>query len=71
MKDSEFTFDLDRDLHQWGCYMVAKLPKEHPLVQIDLTHADRGLEGIFLPVGWHDTTPSAGMYSVRLQQVML
>eukprot|EP00961_Rhodomonas_salina_P089264 1200555-Rhodomonas_salina.2 len=48
--------------------MVAKLPKEHQLVQVDSTHADQGLEGVFL--GWHDTTPSAWMYRVRLQQVM-
>eukprot|EP00961_Rhodomonas_salina_P024195 325873-Rhodomonas_salina.1 len=49
--------------------MVAKLPKEHPLVQVDSTHADQGLEGVFL--GWHDTMPSAWMYSVSLQLVML
>eukprot|EP00961_Rhodomonas_salina_P234368 3167565-Rhodomonas_salina.1 len=49
--------------------MVAKLPKEHPLVQVDSTHADRGLEGVFM--GWHDTTLSAWMYSVRLRRVML
>eukprot|EP00961_Rhodomonas_salina_P149007 2005957-Rhodomonas_salina.1 len=48
--------------------MTAKLPKEHLLVMVDSTHADRGLEGVFL--GWHDTTPSAWMYSVRLQRVM-
>eukprot|EP00961_Rhodomonas_salina_P223427 3021206-Rhodomonas_salina.4 len=60
---------MDRDLHPWGCYMVAKLQKEHQLVQVDLTHADQGLEGVFL--GWHDTTPSAWMYSVRLERVML
>eukprot|EP00961_Rhodomonas_salina_P093767 1261483-Rhodomonas_salina.1 len=48
--------------------MVAKLPKEHPLVAVDTTHADRGLEGVFL--GWHDTTPSAWMYSVLLQCFM-
>eukprot|EP00961_Rhodomonas_salina_P164853 2221459-Rhodomonas_salina.1 len=65
MKKSKFSFDRDRDLHPWGCYMVEKLPKEHPLVQVDSTHADWGLEGVFL--GWHDTTPSACMYSVRLQ----
>ena len=59
---------MERDLHPWGCYMVAKLPKEHPLVKVDSTHADRGLEGVFL--GWHDTTPAAWMYSVRLQRVM-
>eukprot|EP00961_Rhodomonas_salina_P217156 2934195-Rhodomonas_salina.1 len=48
--------------------MVAKLPKEHPLVQLDSTHADQGLEGVFL--GWHDTTQSAWMYSVQLQCIM-
>eukprot|EP00961_Rhodomonas_salina_P268888 3633661-Rhodomonas_salina.1 len=48
--------------------MVAKLLKEHLLVKVDSTHADRGLAGVFL--GWHDTTPVAWMYSVRLQRVM-
>eukprot|EP00961_Rhodomonas_salina_P034250 460959-Rhodomonas_salina.2 len=37
--------------------MVAKLPKEHPLVAVDTTHTDQGLEGVFL--GWHNTTLSA------------
>eukprot|EP00961_Rhodomonas_salina_P029985 403960-Rhodomonas_salina.1 len=60
---------MEQDLHPWGCYMAAKLPKEHPLVAVDSTHADQGLEGVFL--GWHDTTPSAWMYSVQLQLVML
>eukprot|EP00961_Rhodomonas_salina_P094731 1274952-Rhodomonas_salina.1 len=66
MKTLGFTFDMERDLHPWGCYMVAKLPKEHPLVKVDSTHTDRGLEGVFL--GWQDTTPAAWMYSVRLQR---
>eukprot|EP00961_Rhodomonas_salina_P151988 2046140-Rhodomonas_salina.1 len=48
MEGSGFTFNLERDLHPRGCYMVAKLPKEHPLVQVDSTHVDRGLEGVFL-----------------------
>eukprot|EP00961_Rhodomonas_salina_P212862 2874880-Rhodomonas_salina.1 len=63
--NSKYSFYMDRDLHPWGCYMVAKLPKEHQLVQVDSTHTDRGLEGVFL--GWHDTTPSVWMYRVRLQ----
>eukprot|EP00961_Rhodomonas_salina_P258704 3495896-Rhodomonas_salina.1 len=61
MKTSGFTFDMECDLHPWGCYMVTKLPKEHQLVKMDLTHADQGLKGVFL--GWHDTTPAAWMYS--------
>eukprot|EP00961_Rhodomonas_salina_P134114 1804286-Rhodomonas_salina.1 len=31
MKTSGFTSDMERDLHPWGCYMVAKLLKEHQL----------------------------------------
>eukprot|EP00961_Rhodomonas_salina_P285653 3860253-Rhodomonas_salina.1 len=57
---------MERDLHPWGCYVVAKLLKEHQLVKVDSTHADQGLEGL----GWNDTTPAAWMYSVRLQRVM-
>eukprot|EP00961_Rhodomonas_salina_P215212 2906820-Rhodomonas_salina.1 len=68
MSKSRFSFNKERDLRPWGCYMLAKLPKEHPLVQIDSTHANQGLEGVFL--GWHDTTPSVWMYSVKLQRVM-
>eukprot|EP00961_Rhodomonas_salina_P136271 1833367-Rhodomonas_salina.1 len=29
--DAGFTFDVELDLHPWGCYMVAKLLKEHQL----------------------------------------
>ena len=70
MKDSEssFSFDMERNLHPWGCYMPACLPREHLLVQEDSTHADRCLEGAFM--GWHDTTPVAWMYSFRLQRVI-
>eukprot|EP00961_Rhodomonas_salina_P000925 13194-Rhodomonas_salina.2 len=68
MSKSNFSFNLERDLHPWGCYMAAKLPCEHLLVVVDTTHADCWLEGVFL--GWHDTTPSVWMYSVRLQRVM-
>eukprot|EP00961_Rhodomonas_salina_P182803 2468129-Rhodomonas_salina.1 len=42
MRDSNFNFDMERDLHPWGCYAVGKLPKEHPLVSVNTTHADRG-----------------------------
>eukprot|EP00961_Rhodomonas_salina_P149296 2009200-Rhodomonas_salina.1 len=69
-----FIFDMELDLRPFGCYMTAKLPKEHPLVQVDSTHAWKesslgwGLEGVFL--GWQDTTPAAWMYSVRLQRTM-
>mmetsp|Transcript_18099 Transcript_18099/g.36559 ORF Transcript_18099/g.36559 Transcript_18099/m.36559 type:complete len:114 (-) Transcript_18099:47-388(-) len=44
----------------------ASLPSEHPLVRLDKTHADRALEGAFL--GWHDTTPTAWMYSFKRQR---
>jgi hypothetical protein len=68
MKNSKFCFELELDLHPRGCYMVAKLPSEHPFVQENKTHADLGLEGVFL--GWQDTTPSCFMYSLRQQRII-
>eukprot|EP00961_Rhodomonas_salina_P218817 2957873-Rhodomonas_salina.1 len=61
---------MDRDLHPWGCYVVGKLPSEpeHPLVTVDKTHADRGLEGVFL--GWHDTTPLCYIYCLKIQRIL-
>eukprot|EP00961_Rhodomonas_salina_P121495 1635437-Rhodomonas_salina.3 len=68
MAKSNFSFNIERDLHPFCCYMVAKLHSDHPLVSVNKTHADRGLEGAFL--GWHDSTPSCYMYSFRLQHVL-
>jgi hypothetical protein len=69
MRESKFAFDMQRDLKAaWGCYMLAHLPSEHPLVRLEKTHADRALEGVFL--GWHDTTPTVWMYSFKLDRVI-
>eukprot|EP00961_Rhodomonas_salina_P095145 1280030-Rhodomonas_salina.1 len=68
MKDSHFDFNMERDLHPWGCYVVVKLSKEHPLVSENTTHADRGIKGAFL--GWHDSTPTCWIYSFRLQHIL-
>eukprot|EP00961_Rhodomonas_salina_P223553 3023017-Rhodomonas_salina.1 len=67
MAKSNFTFNVERDLHAFGCYMVAKLGSDHQLVSesVNKTHTDRGMEGAFL--GWHDSTPTCYMYSFRLQ----
>ena len=48
--------------------MSAKIPREHPLVQQDTTHADRALEGAFL--GWDAHTPAAWIYAFRLDHVV-
>eukprot|EP00961_Rhodomonas_salina_P074768 1004083-Rhodomonas_salina.1 len=56
IKNSNFTFNIEQDLHAFGCYMVAKLHSDHQLVMENKTHLDHGLEGAFL--GWHDTTPT-------------
>eukprot|EP00961_Rhodomonas_salina_P021079 283689-Rhodomonas_salina.1 len=68
MAKSNFSFDVERDLHPFGCYMVAKMGSNHPLVSVNKTHADLGMEGAFL--GWHDSTPTCYMYSFRLQRVL-
>ena len=59
-----FKVNMEKDLVTWGCYMTAKLPSEHPLVQQDKTYADRALEGAFL--GWDAKTLTVWMYSFRL-----
>eukprot|EP00961_Rhodomonas_salina_P052647 705901-Rhodomonas_salina.2 len=59
---------MECDLHPWGCYAVGKLPKEHPLVSVNTTHADRGVEGAFL--GWHYSTPTAWIYCFSLQHIL-
>eukprot|EP00961_Rhodomonas_salina_P171583 2313481-Rhodomonas_salina.2 len=68
MTKSNFAFNIERDLHLFACYMVAKLHTYHPLVVINKALADRGLEGAFLC--WHDTTLTCFMYSFRLQRVL-
>eukprot|EP00961_Rhodomonas_salina_P063146 848464-Rhodomonas_salina.1 len=68
MTTSNFFFNINRDLHQFTCYMVAKLHSYHPLVVANKTHADRGLEGAFL--GWHDSTLTCLMYSFQLQRIL-
>eukprot|EP00961_Rhodomonas_salina_P256583 3467238-Rhodomonas_salina.2 len=68
MKDSQFDFNMERDLHPWGCFVVAKLSKEHPLVSENTTHADRGIEGAFL--GWHDSMPTCWIHSFSLQCIL-
>eukprot|EP00961_Rhodomonas_salina_P253937 3431949-Rhodomonas_salina.1 len=45
MQQSNFSFNIDSYLHPWGCYVVGKLPKEHPPVSVNTTHADRGIKG--------------------------
>eukprot|EP00961_Rhodomonas_salina_P177276 2390636-Rhodomonas_salina.1 len=67
MEKSKFYFNMEWDLQPWACYMAAKLLLEHPLVK-ESTHSDRALEGVFL--GWHDTTPSCWMYSVKEQCIL-
>eukprot|EP00961_Rhodomonas_salina_P070911 952249-Rhodomonas_salina.1 len=59
---------MECDLHPWGCYVVAKLSKEHPLVSENTTHADRGIKGAFL--GWHYSTPTCWIYSFSLQRIL-
>ena len=60
--------DRDRDLKVWGCLVTGRIPTEHPIVQVDKTNADRSLQGVFL--GFHDTTPTFWMYSLKLQRVV-
>eukprot|EP00961_Rhodomonas_salina_P152809 2056676-Rhodomonas_salina.1 len=55
LEGHRFSTDLHRDLHQFGCYTIGKLPREH-LDVVDTTNSDRGLEGAFL--GWDLQTPT-------------
>lgn len=65
MGKSKFNCEIKWDLQEaWGCYMTAKLPTEHPLVQENKTHADRALESAFL--GWDKSTLMAWMFSFCL-----
>eukprot|EP00961_Rhodomonas_salina_P266261 3599479-Rhodomonas_salina.2 len=40
MAKSNFVFDVEHDLHPFGCYMVAKMGSYHPLVSVNKMHAD-------------------------------
>jgi len=62
LSEHRFSQSLHRDLHPFGCKMIGKLPREHPLVT-NTTLSDRGLEGAFL--GWDLSTPTAWMWSFR------
>jgi len=55
-----FSQQLHRDLHPFWCYVIGRLPREHPDVK-DTTHSDRGLEGAFL--GWDMHTPTVWIWS--------
>mmetsp|Transcript_62520 Transcript_62520/g.129878 ORF Transcript_62520/g.129878 Transcript_62520/m.129878 type:complete len:257 (-) Transcript_62520:168-938(-) len=65
LTDHRFCQSLHRDLHPFGCYIIGKLPLEHPLVP-NTTLSDRGLEGAFL--GWDLSTPTVWMWSFRLKK---
>jgi len=60
-----FSQDITRDLHPFGCKVVGKLPREHPQVP-NTTLSDRGLEGAFL--GWDLSTPTVWLWSFRLKR---
>jgi len=63
--DHRFSQSLHRDLHPFGCYLIGKLPREHPQVT-NTTLSDRGLEGAFL--GWDLSTPTVWLWSFRLRK---
>mmetsp|Transcript_62292 Transcript_62292/g.129202 ORF Transcript_62292/g.129202 Transcript_62292/m.129202 type:complete len:351 (-) Transcript_62292:1380-2432(-) len=65
LENHRFSQDLHRDLHPFGCYLLGRLPREHPLVS-NTTLSDRGLEGAFL--GWDISTPTVWMWSFRLKK---
>jgi len=65
LKDHRFAQALHRDLHPFGCYIIGRLPREHPAVT-NTTLSDRGLEGAFL--GWDLSTPTVWMWSFRLRK---
>eukprot|EP00961_Rhodomonas_salina_P179639 2424071-Rhodomonas_salina.1 len=57
-----FSTSLHRDLHPFGCYVIGKLPRDHPLVT-NTTNSDRGLEGAFL--GWDLKTLTVWIWSFK------
>mmetsp|Transcript_60386 Transcript_60386/g.124136 ORF Transcript_60386/g.124136 Transcript_60386/m.124136 type:complete len:312 (+) Transcript_60386:72-1007(+) len=65
LKDHRFCQDLHRDLHPFSCYIISKVPREHPVVT-NTTLSDRGLEGAFL--GWDLSTPTVWLWSFRLKK---
>eukprot|EP00961_Rhodomonas_salina_P213084 2877675-Rhodomonas_salina.2 len=68
MKNLQFDFNIESNLHPWGCYVVVKLSKEHPLVSENTTHSDRGIKGVFL--GWHYSTPTCWICSFSRQCIL-
>mmetsp|Transcript_29944 Transcript_29944/g.61572 ORF Transcript_29944/g.61572 Transcript_29944/m.61572 type:complete len:247 (+) Transcript_29944:34-774(+) len=67
LRSHRFCQRLSRDLHPFGCYVIGRLPREHPEV-IDTTHSDRGLEGAFL--GWDLHTPTVWLWSFRKKKAI-
>jgi len=67
LKAHRFCQKLSRDLHPFGCYVIGRLPREHPEVK-DTTHSDRGLEGAFL--GWDLHTPTVWIWSFRKKKAV-
>ena len=64
----QFSQSVDRDLIPPGCWIAGHLTREHPLVQEDVTHADRAIEGVFL--AWDLSTPTAWLYSFKYRKIM-
>eukprot|EP00961_Rhodomonas_salina_P095484 1284401-Rhodomonas_salina.1 len=48
MDNSQFNFNMEQDLCDDIAAPRMELPKEHPLVSVNTTQADRGIEGAFL-----------------------
>mmetsp|Transcript_61456 Transcript_61456/g.126949 ORF Transcript_61456/g.126949 Transcript_61456/m.126949 type:complete len:282 (-) Transcript_61456:741-1586(-) len=67
LKAHRFCQKLSRDLHPFGCYVIGRLPREHPEVK-DTTHSDHGLEGAFL--GWDLHTPTLWIWSFRKKKAV-
>ena len=64
----QFSQSVHRDLIPPGCWIAGHLTREHPLVQEDVTHADRADEGVFL--AWDLTTPTAWLYSFKRRKIV-
>mmetsp|Transcript_60981 Transcript_60981/g.125700 ORF Transcript_60981/g.125700 Transcript_60981/m.125700 type:complete len:410 (+) Transcript_60981:404-1633(+) len=67
LTDHRFSQSLHCNLHPFGCLIIGKLPREHPLVT-NTVLSDRGLEGVFL--GWDLSTPTVWMWSFRLRKAV-
>ncbi len=61
IQGSFFSFDLQSNLHPWGCYMVAMLPRSILLLRTPLTWIG-ALKGHF--GGLHVTTPTYNVHTV-------